>query len=87
MPPRLPLCYPAHSPPIRSPPCSPRAVEDKQSGERRGVVGSAELLAERAVSCQPVAGFDWSRDKAGAFVSAALDQTLRVGLVSRVASL
>ena len=86
MPAGLPACSAAESATHCAPPCR-RAVEDRQSGERRGVVGSAELLAARGISCQPVAGFDWSRDKAGAFVAAAFDQTLRVGLVSRVASL
>lgn len=64
-----------------------RVVQDKQTGEKRGVVGTAELVCERGISCQPVAGFDWSRDKAGVFVAAAFDQTVRVGMVTRVGSL
>ena len=87
-------------------------------------MGSAELLCDRDISCQPVAAFDWSPDKArrqgsggsaaayrlpppmgtdmnakrytrasasplqaGVFVAAAFDQTVRVGMVGRAASL
>lgn len=63
-----------------------RAVKD-EDGEARGVAGSAEVVCERTISCQPVAAFDWSGDKAGAFVAAAFDQTVRVGMASRVATL
>lgn len=52
-----------------------------------GVVGHAELVCERSISCQPVSGFDWSPDKAGLFAAAAFDQTVRVGVVSRLAAL
>lgn len=41
-----------------------RVIEDKRTGEKEGVVGSAELLCGRDISCQPVAAFDWSPDKA-----------------------
>lgn len=41
-----------------------RVIENKQTGEKEGVVGSAELLCDRDISCQPVAAFDWSPDKA-----------------------
>ena len=49
-----------------------------------GVVGSADQICERSISSQPVAAFDWSPDKAGVFVAAAFDQTLRVGVVTQV---
>lgn len=48
-----------------------------------GVVGSTQLVCDRALSSQPLAAFDWSPDKAGLWVAAALDQCLRVGIVSR----
>ncbi|KAI7839135.1 hypothetical protein COHA_007138 [Chlorella ohadii] len=64
-----------------------RVIEDKRTGEKEGVVGSAELLCDRDLSCQPVAAFDWSPDKAGVFVAAAFDQTVRVGMVGGVAML
>ena len=51
------------------------------------MVGSTELLCDRTISCQPVSSFDWSTDKAGAFVAAAFDQTVRVGMVSHVNTL
>lgn len=65
-----------------------RSVEDRETGEKRGVVGTAQLLCEHTIaSQQPVAAFDWSSDKPGAWVAASLDQTLRVGMVSRVNTL
>lgn len=33
-------------------------------------MGSAELLCDRDISCQPVAAFDWSPDKASWVASA-----------------
>jgi hypothetical protein len=64
-----------------------RSVKDPESGEPVGVVGTVEAVCERTVSAQPVSAFDWSSDKAGVFVSAAYDQTIRVGMVSRFNSL
>ena len=58
-------------------------VQDAE-GQAMGVVGSADQICERSISSQPVAAFDWSPDKAGVFVAAAFDQTLRVGVVTQV---
>jgi hypothetical protein len=61
-------------------------VEDVE-GRKMGVAGTHAQLADRIISSQPVSGFDWSTDKAGVFVAAAFDQTLRVGLASRLTGL
>lgn len=49
-----------------------------------GVAGSVELLASRSVSSQPVSSLDWSPDKEGLFCCCAFDQTLRVGIVTKL---
>lgn len=63
-----------------------RAMDDSK-GQKLGVAGHAEHICDRGISCQPVSGFEWSPDKAGLFVASAFDQTVRVGIVSRLASL
>ncbi|KAL4422588.1 hypothetical protein ABPG75_008785 [Micractinium tetrahymenae] len=68
--------------------CYPdQRVVDDGKGQKEGVAGHAELICDRGISCQPVSGFDWSPDKEGVFVAAAFDQTVRVGMVSRLAAL
>ena len=56
-------------------------------GAARGVAGALERLAARGLSSQPLTGFDWSPDKLGLFACTALDQTLRVGFVTRLQAL
>ena len=60
-----------------------RAVKDAE-GVPRGVAGSVELLNARVVSSQPLVAWDWSPDKEGLAVAAALDQTLRVFIVTKL---
>lgn len=62
-------------------------VKDAESGEAMGCVGTVQLVAQRTLSSQPMASFDWHPDKAGLFVSAAFDQCIRVGVVTKVSSL
>lgn len=50
-------------------------------------MGTVQLVAQRTLSSQPMASFDWHPDKAGLFVSAAFDQCIRVGVVTKVSSL
>ena len=59
----------------------------KAGGSARGVAGSMERVAERSLSTQPLTALDWSPDKLGLFCCAALDQTLRVGFVTRLHTL
>ena len=80
---QLCTCHSLISP--RLAPCC-RAVDDGK-GQKMGGAGEAELICDRCISSQPVSGFDWSPDKAGLFVAAAFDQTVRVGMVSQLAAL
>ncbi len=56
-------------------------------GAKRGVAGTLERVAERSVSSQPLTAFDWSPDRLGLFCCTALDQTLRVGFVTKLQNL
>ncbi|KAF5840799.1 WD40-repeat-containing domain protein, partial [Dunaliella salina] len=60
-----------------------RRIKDHDNHDL-GVVGSVELLSNRTVSSQPVCSFDFSPDKEGLFCCAAFDQTLRVGIVTKL---
>uniref|UniRef100_A0A7S2QTR2 WD repeat-containing protein 92 n=1 Tax=Chlamydomonas chlamydogama TaxID=225041 RepID=A0A7S2QTR2_9CHLO len=60
-----------------------RKVKDHE-GHELGVAGSVEMLANRNFSSQPVSAFDWSPDKEGLFVCGAFDQTIRVGVVTKL---
>jgi len=63
-----------------------RKVKDG-NGKAKGVIGTVELLAEQSLSSQPVTSFDWSGDKEGLFCCGALDQTVRVGIATKLSSL
>lgn len=60
-----------------------RKIKDPQ-GVELGVAGSVELVASRNMSTQPISSLDWSPDKEGLFCCAAFDQTLRVGIVTKL---
>ncbi|KAG1665441.1 hypothetical protein FOA52_005783 [Chlamydomonas sp. UWO 241] len=60
-----------------------RKVKDHE-GHDLGVAGTVELLATRNFSSQPIASFDWSPDKEGLFVCGSFDQTIRVGIVTKL---
>ncbi|KNE72142.1 hypothetical protein AMAG_16634 [Allomyces macrogynus ATCC 38327] len=47
-------------------------------------MGQVELLNNATVADQPVASFDWSPDKQGLCAFTAFDQTVRVGIVTRL---
>lgn len=64
--------------------CSCRSVKDPATGDARGVSGSMLQLSKHQLSEQPVSGFHWNADKIGLFCAVALDQTLRVGLVTKL---
>jgi hypothetical protein len=65
---------------------SQRWVVDSESGAKRGVMGSVQLLNSRKLADQPIVSLDWHTDKAGLFAATALDQTVKVGLVTKLAS-
>ena len=60
-----------------------RALEDAE-GRQRGVAGALETLNDRQIAQQPVVGFDWNADKLGLGIACALDQTLKVVIVTRL---
>eukprot|EP00698_Gefionella_okellyi_P000044 TRINITY_DN10029_c0_g1_i1.p1 TRINITY_DN10029_c0_g1~~TRINITY_DN10029_c0_g1_i1.p1 ORF type:complete len:357 (-),score=62.13 TRINITY_DN10029_c0_g1_i1:24-1094(-) len=64
------------------PPQRWRSVDDGKAKE--GVLGTAEQLNIATVSTQPIVSFDWSRDKEGLAVMAALDQTVRVVICTKL---
>jgi hypothetical protein len=49
-----------------------------------GVVGRVELLNEKVVAQQPVVSLDWNQDKLGLGVLCALDQQLKVVVVTKL---
>eukprot|EP01138_Halocafeteria_seosinensis_P000828 gb/GECG01000849.1/.p1 GENE.gb/GECG01000849.1/~~gb/GECG01000849.1/.p1 ORF type:complete len:363 (+),score=43.26 gb/GECG01000849.1/:1-1089(+) len=60
-----------------------RSLKDEDGG-LRGVVGKLDLLNARIMSSQPIIAWDWSPDKQGLAVCAALDQTVRVYIVTKL---
>lgn len=64
----------------------PQRALDDGLGKQKGVAGSLELLNDRKIAEQPVVAWDWNNDKLGLAVSAALDQTLKIVIVTRLQS-
>lgn len=60
-----------------------RKVKDADD-QHLGVAGNVELIANRNLSTQPIASFDWSPDKEGLFVCGSFDQSIRVGVVTKL---
>ncbi|KAI9217312.1 WD repeat-containing protein 92-like protein [Blastocladiella britannica] len=58
------------------------ATDDK--GKAFGIMGDLELLNSANVAEQPVSSFDWSPDKQGLCAYTAFDQTVRVGIVTKL---
>lgn len=59
-----------------------RSVKDKETGKERGVPGTVHQVQSKKLSDQPIVSLDWNADKKGLFAAAALDQTIKVGLVT-----
>lgn len=60
-----------------------RVKEDKE-GNKEGVAGTVEEIQHATMAEQPVSAFDWSPDKQGLCVFSAFDQTVRVGIVTKL---
>jgi len=60
-----------------------RRVADA-NGVDVGVAGKLEILNEKTVAAQPIVAFDWHAGKAGLVALAALDQTLRVVICTKL---
>jgi WD40 repeat protein len=65
---------------------SQRWLTDPESGAKRGVLGSVTLLNSRKFSEQPIVSLDWHTDKPGLFVATALDQTVKIGITTKLNS-
>ena len=66
---------------------SQRSITDPETNCPRGVMGTVQLLNSRKFSDQPIVSLDWHTDKQGLFVCTALDQTIKVGITTKLASL
>ena len=60
-----------------------RTVEDAE-GKKKGVIGSVELLNTQDIATQPIASFDWHKDKRGLACCASLDQMVKVLIVTKL---
>jgi WD40 repeat protein len=60
-----------------------RVVKDAE-GIEQGVMGTVELLNSRTFSTQPINSFDWHHDKEGLCVFGSFDQSVRVGIVTKL---
>ncbi|GAB5360384.1 hypothetical protein AAMO2058_000623100 [Amorphochlora amoebiformis] len=63
-----------------------RKIDDGK-GNKKGVMGSLELLNSKRFSEQPIISFDWSMDKQGLCAMCSLDQQLRVAIVTKLQKL
>ena len=62
----------------------PQRVIEDADGHKKGVPGSLELLNDKQIAQQPIVGFDWCADKLGLGVSCALDQTMKIVIVTKL---
>lgn len=60
-----------------------RSLKD-ENGDEKGVPGTLTLLNTKEITTQPIIGFDWHPDKAGLATMVALDQSVKVYLVTRL---
>ena len=61
-----------------------RVGKHSQDGTPIGIAGSVELLNSRVLSTQPIVSFDWSPDRAGLACMSALDQTMKIYIVTKL---
>lgn len=61
-----------------------RTQKAKGDDEMEGVAGEVAELNRVSFSTQPLASFEWSRDKLGLFVTTAFDQTMRVAICTKL---
>lgn len=54
------------------------------NGDIMGVIGKLELLNTKIISTQPIISFDWNKDKEGLCCLTAMDQTVRVFIVTNL---
>jgi hypothetical protein len=57
---------------------------ETEDGKKIGVMGSNKLLNSKKLAEQPIVSFDWHMEKQGLAVMCALDQTVKVALVTKL---
>lgn len=55
-----------------------------EKGVEKGVAGSVELLNSKKLAEQPIVSLDWHPDKLGLACMAALDETVKVAIVTKL---
>lgn len=62
------------------------AARSKQldDGSTVGIIGEVKPLQNATITSQPITSFDWSPDKTGLSVCSALDQTIRIVIVTKL---
>lgn len=61
-----------------------RSYTDKDTGETKGVMGTNQLLNSRRLAEQPIVSWDWHPEKLGLAVMCALDQQVKVAIVTKL---
>lgn len=56
---------------------SQRFIKD-ELGQKKGIMGECEILAEKKLATQPIVSWDWNKDQIGLACMAALDQSVKV---------
>ncbi|KAL7752446.1 WD repeat-containing protein 92 [Sorochytrium milnesiophthora] len=65
-------------------PSSRSRPDDTDAKKPRGVAGTVEQLQSATLTDQPIASFDWSVDKMGLCAMTSFDQTVKVGIVTKL---
>lgn len=60
-----------------------RSVKD-ENGLSKGIIGTLEILNSKEITTQPIVSLDWHPDKMGLAGLVALDQSIKVYLVTRL---
>ena len=64
-----------------------RSLKDPTTGVARGVAGTIDEINKARVGDQPINAMDWHPQREGLLVTAALDQTMRVMVVTKMSAL
>ncbi len=62
---------------------SSRCVKDDNEIDK-GVIGTLSLLNSKEITTQPIIGFDWHPDKIGLSCMVALDQSVKVYIITKL---
>ncbi|KAJ3130260.1 WD repeat-containing protein 92 [Nowakowskiella sp. JEL0407] len=76
--------YKYNYPSKRSKPDSSHTPKNEEKQLEIGVAGTIEQLQRVSVADQPISAFDWSADKRGLCAFTSFDQSVRVGIVTKL---